>query len=52
MFPRKHIPPGVKLSDTMNARSELFPVEEMASAPAPIPPRHRKPKPENAESLL
>ena len=52
MIPRKHIPPGVKLFDTKNARSELFPAEEMASAPAPIPLRRRKPKPENAESLL
>ena len=31
MIPRKHIPPGVKLFDTKNARSELFPAEEMAS---------------------
>jgi len=52
MFPRKHIPPGVKLFDTVNGRSESFPAEEMASAPAPIPPRRRKPKPDKAESLL
>ena len=52
MFARKHIPPGVKLFDTMNARSESFSAEEMTSAPAPIPLRRRKPKPENAESLL
>jgi hypothetical protein len=46
------IPPGVTLFDTMNARFESFPAEEMACAPAPIPLRRRKPKPENAESLL
>jgi hypothetical protein len=45
MFACKRIPPGVKLFDTMNARSESFPADEVASAPAPIPPRHRKPKP-------
>ena len=52
MFPRKHIPPGVKLPDTMNARSELFPAEEMASAPASIHCGAANPSPENAESLL
>jgi hypothetical protein len=52
MIPRKHIPPGVKLFDTMNARSESFPAEEMASAPASIPLWRRKPKSKNAESLL
>jgi hypothetical protein len=42
----------MRLFDAMHARSESFPAEEMASAPTPIPPRRRKPKPENAESLL
>ena len=34
MFARMHIPSGVKLFDTMNARSELFPAEEILRAGA------------------
>jgi hypothetical protein len=52
MIPCKHISPGVKLFDIVNARSESFSSEDMASATASIPPRRRKPKPESAESLL
>lgn len=39
---------------TDEARSflNLFPADEMTSAPAPIPPRRRKPKAEDSETLL
>jgi putative SOS response-associated peptidase YedK len=43
---------GCRTTDEARSFLNLFPADEMASEPAPIPPRRRKPPADDAESLL
>ena len=43
---------GCRTTDEARSFLNLFPANEMAAAPAPIPPRRPKPKSEVNESLL
>jgi putative SOS response-associated peptidase YedK len=43
---------GCSTTDEARSFLNLFPTNEMAAAPAPIPPRRRAPKAGDTESLL
>jgi putative SOS response-associated peptidase YedK len=43
---------GCRSTDEARSFLSLFPADEMAAVPAPIPPRRPKPKSEDTESLL